>query len=57
MEGSPHITEDEVMEYSHWDAVETDDDDDRYYYFKPISTFNAEQEFYTFYFINKNLIT
>lgn len=29
MEGSPHITEDEVMEYSHWDAVETDDDDDR----------------------------
>ncbi|XP_023321070.1 nuclear envelope integral membrane protein 1 [Eurytemora carolleeae] len=27
IEGSPHITEEEVMEYSHWDdSIETDDD-------------------------------
>jgi len=29
IEGSPHITETEIMEYSHWDSVETDDEDSR----------------------------
>jgi hypothetical protein len=29
IEGSPHITEEEVLAFSHWDAPETDDEDDR----------------------------
>jgi len=28
VEGSPHITETEVMDYSHWDSIETDDEDE-----------------------------
>lgn len=29
IEGSPHLTTDEILDYSHWDAAETDDEDDR----------------------------
>jgi len=29
VEGSPHITEREVIDYSHWDSMETDDEEDR----------------------------
>ena len=28
IEGAPHITENEIMEYSHWETAETDDEDD-----------------------------
>jgi len=29
IQGSPHITENEIMEYSHWESIETDDEDSR----------------------------
>jgi len=29
IEGSPHITEEEIMNYSHWDSIGTDDEDSR----------------------------
>jgi len=31
VEGSPHITEKEIMDYSHWDNLDTDDDDNERY--------------------------
>ena len=31
MEGSPHLTESEVMEYSHWEYNTDDDEDDDIY--------------------------
>ena len=29
IEGAPHITEEEILDYSHWDTPETDDEDGR----------------------------